>query len=393
MDANTLRYERIGLFKNAITGKERNQRIPHFGNLWSWKIADAGLVLSETLHDYDKLEQALRHTYQSYRLDAIYENGWRNPVQVTEFLGSNAYVFDDAINSIHIDDQCYMEPEDYDALISNPKKFLWETFVPRKYKKMQEHPNSGVFLEFIKKYGELGDFLGKIVDVSRSYGLADMTDLDGPADPWGNGYELLFCSLRGMKGLAMDLRRIPDKVEAAVEALDETFAIPRLEWAKKAGKNGTNPEFCFDINPVLLGHITLSPKQFERFYWPHLKRTVAAAEEMDKLVYIFAEGDSQRFWDFFQEFPENRVALHCELNDIFEQKKMLSNITPAGGMPISLLGNATPDECVAYAKKLIDEIGSDGRYIFSEDKMISFKSDCKSENLKAVCDFVSDYRI
>ena len=59
-------------------------------------------------------------------------------------------------------------------------------------------------------------------------------------------------------------------------------------------------------------------------------------------------------------------------------------------MKVELLGNGTPQECVDYAKKLIDELG-DG-YIFSENKMLSFKNDCKRENLLAVREFVRDYR-
>ena len=44
------------------------------------------------------------------------------------------------------------------------------------------------------------------------------------------------------------------------------------------------------------------------------------------------------------------------------------------------------------AKKLINDIGYDRRYIMCEEKMISFPSDCKSENLKAVTEYVSDFR-
>ena len=35
----------------------------------------------------------------------------------------------------------------------------------------------------------------------------------------------------------------------------------------------------------------------------------------------------------------------------------------------------------------------DGGFIFSENKMLSFRGDAKAENLLAVCSFVRDYRI
>jgi hypothetical protein len=71
-------------------------------------------------------------------------------------------------------------------------------------------------------------------------------------------------------------------------------------------------------------------------------------------------------------------------------RKKLPNICFVGGMSTDLLGNGTEQQCVDYAKKLIDELG-DG-YVFSANKMISFKNDCKRENLLAVTEFVLNYK-
>ena len=59
----------------------------------------------------------------------------------------------------------------------------------------------------------------------------------------------------------------------------------------------------------------------------------------------------------------------------------------------SALANGTPEECVAYAKRLCDELGKEGGFIFSEGKMLSYRNDANRENYKAVCDFVSSYRL
>ena len=44
-------------------------------------------------------------------------------------------------------------------------------------------------------------------------------------------------------------------------------------------------------------------------------------------------------------------------------------------------------------KELIDELSYDYGYVFSENKMVSFASDCRTENFKAVCDYVSSRRL
>ena len=305
---------------------------------------------------------------------------------------SNDYIINDENYSLSIRDQAYMDDEDYEKLIDNPQKYLWEDFLPKKFSVLKNHENSVDFRAFVNKYLEFGGALEEIGQIVASHGGADFSDPDGLAVAYICGYELLFNNIRGMRKLSMDLRRRPGQVEAAVQALDEFWSIPRLERVYQQPK-GTNPNYCVDTNPVLLGHIILSPKQFEKFYWPHLERVAKCAEERDKLIYFFVEGSSKRFWDFFRELPENHCVYHRELDDIFEAKEALPNCVMAGGMPVSLLGRGTPEQCVEYTKELIDRLGGeDHRYVFAPEKMISFPQDCKSENLKAICDYLNSVK-
>lgn len=388
-----LRLSRVQNFKNVITGKGKVDHIPQFGNFWSWKYYDAGYKFSEALYDYNKMYDAMDQFFKRYPMDVCYETGWRNPVQVTGVLGNkNDYIIDDEHYSISIRDQCYMDDEDYELLIANPKKYLWETFLPKKFSVLKNENNSVDFRNFFSKYMEFGQMMGKIGALGHSYGLADFADPNGPADYWGFGYEMLFCIMRGMKKLSIDLRRRPEQVEAACQALDETFAIPRLERGY-AKPSGSNPEYCVDMNPVMLAHVILNPKQFEKYYWPQLKRVAKAAEEKDKLVFLFIEGSAKRFWDFFREFPKDRFVLLCELDDAAEMKKALPNCVIAGGMPANLFGEGTPQQCVDKTKELIEELGGeDHRYIFSTGKMLSFPKDCNRENLSAVCKYLSELK-
>lgn len=393
MDTQKLLEERLSLFKNAINGKEKIKRIPHFANFWSWKFLDAGYTIEQALYDYQVMEKILKSFAEKYPVDLIYETGWRNPVQVTEVLGNDEYIFNNETSSISMKrDQCFMMDDEYDALCENPVKFLWEVFMPRKYKVLQKDDNANDFGNFLAEYGKFGGFMGNVTGMLiQEYGLPPLSDPQTPFDYWGNGYEILFCIMRGIKNLAMDIRRQPNKVKAAVDALDETFVTSRLNACKKY--KGSCPSAAFDLNPVLLGQTILSAKQFEELYFPYLNRVFDYAADYEKVGYLFCEGENARFFDFFRDIQPGTFAIHSELNDIFEMKKRMPNLSMAGGMPVDLLGHATPQECVDYAKKLIDELGSEGKYIFSENKMVSFPYDCKSENLKAVSEFVFEYRI
>ena len=56
-----------------------------------------------------------------------------------------------------------------------------------------------------------------------------------------------------------------------------------------------------------------------------------------------------------------------------------------------ILGRGTKQECLDLAKRLIDDLGSQGGFILCQPKMGSYRNDANPENLKAVSDFVLDY--
>ena len=87
------------------------------------------------------------------------------------------------------------------------------------------------------------------------------------------------------------------------------------------------------------------------------------------------------------------MTFHIEQDDPFAFREALPNVCIMGGLTTDLLANGTPEACVAYTKRLCDELGKDGGFILSEGKMLSYRNDAKRENYKAVCDFVNSYRM
>lgn len=391
--AESLKQERLTLLKNAARQTGKLDRVPHLGNLWTWKIQDAGYKMSEAMFDYDIMLDVHRKCYEKYLLDTYIDLGCRNPLKVVAPVGNTEYIIDDEKNSLNVLDQCMMQADEYDALIENPIKFLWETALPRKNKIWKDgEKNAQGFRSMLR---ELDDFNAYSEAVNRlgeeEYGIPRISDSSCYVRGTAWGFEYLFNQLRGIRGLSLDIRRQSSKVEAAVETLNALYFDPILE-NYSMDKAGSTPNAAFDGLPSMLGHTILNPRQFEKFYWPFLSRMGAFAEKYDKIFYIFCEGDVLPFYEFFQQLPKGHFVLHCEQTDIFEMRKKAPNIALSGGMPCSLLANGTPEECIEYAKKLIDEMAGRGGFIFSEDKMISFARECRAENYQAVCEFVYNYR-
>ena len=391
MTKQELLLYRASLFKNAITCKERNDRVPYFSQLYGWRLYDAGIPLEEGLTNYDLQEKAIIHCAENYPVDIIADTGWRNPLKLLYPFGNDQYKVNEELYGLEIHDQCFMDETEYDDLIADPKKWLWETYVPRKYRKFNEPGNIRYYGGFLQNFGEWGQFMGRVgMRLATEYGLPDYYDNSSPFGPIGSGFEMLFNFVRGIRGLSVDMRRIPDKVGDAVTALNDLFYTAKYTAEYEPG---TCPTAAFDLTPVMLSQTICNPKQFERYLWPYVRACMDYTEKYDKLGFFFLEGENRRFYEFFNEAEKGRWAILSEQNDIFELKKLTPNLTVCGGMKNAVLGTATPEECVDYAKRLIDGLAFDGRYIFSEDKMVQFPSDCRRENLKAVAEFVTTYQI
>jgi hypothetical protein len=384
--------ERIQLYKDSARLK-KTYRILNSSNFFAWIVYDAGQKLNVAYRDYQMRMDILIRFQEKYGFDLLGDPLTRNPALISDALGSSNYVLDDEIFAVSVKDFNFIDVDDYDELIkiySENKgagfgKFLWKKILPRKFKKLAE-PGAR---ERLKKAAlATRDYFDYIDSISKtlhdSYGIPRIAE----TFTLPTYYEALINNYRGMKGTSIDLRRFPEKVKALCAAY--SFG-PDFEKYMATTQKGTNMNTCADIGAPILGHTFLSKKQFREIYWPGLEKLFRFIEEKDKILFIFAEGDTSRFYEFIKEAPRGRVVLQVEMDNIFETKKALGDkVCLTGGMPCSLLYNGTVKENIAYAKRLIDEL-SPG-YIFSTDKMVSFPVDCKAENLKAVNEFVRDYR-
>lgn len=380
--------ERVDLFTQAVRGHERQKRVPHFGNTHTWFILDAGYKLGDALYDNETMKKVMRKTLENYPgMDTHFWTGHRNPVRIDRALGKEHYLVDEEKGTINVKDVCVLNADEYDEFLENITKFRLTKALPRLAPGLAGSDNVEKFKDAIGEYEDFRKTQGEITKMMKEeFGVPTKS-----AFFWGDcGLDVLFNYYRGIKGLSIDMRRQFDKVEEACRVLEETQL--------KYGKNDPDESFrgrtdsAFDINFTLLSHILCNTKQFEKLIWPALKRLGEVAEKYDKIVFIFGEGLHERFYDFYRDLPADRFCILPEQDDVFKFKKALPNVTLCGGMPQTLLANGTKEECVDYAKKLCDELGGDGKYVFSTDKMISYRNDAKSENLRAVTDFVANYR-
>ena len=389
MNSKELKASRVQLFRDAANFK-KTERIPHFANVVTWKVFDAGYTLDQAMTNFEIMEKTVVHFLDKYPVDAVLDVGIRNQFNVTEAFGEGGYYYyTEEVVGVH--DHAHCTVDTLMEYLDDPTRYAWEVILPKKYGADWEKKTTEVWKKTFSEYMRYIKYILHMSSVTGKYGLPSLSPNNPMMGAIVFGIEELMSNLLGIQQLSVAMRRSPDKIEEFINRWDEERIQPAIEKVKN-GK-GPNYKYCFDSSILMLAHTVMNKKQFERFYWPHLKELLDAYAEKGMNIRIFAEGSILRFAEYFKDYPKGVLTFHLEQDDPFEFRKALPNVCIMGGMTTDLLTNGTPEECVAYAKRLCDELGKDGGFIFSENKMLSYRNDAKAENMLAVCKFVNDYRL
>ena len=386
-EAKAAAAQRVRLFRSAARFT-KPERVPYLSAAVTWKVFDAGESLPQALTDFTVMERCNRHFLDTYPVDALLDIGIRNQFNVTEAFGSQGYYYYTE-DTVGIRDHAFCTPETLEEYLEDPDRFIWTKVLPEKYGEDWAKKDLSVWKKTYAAYWAYTRFILRMSSVVSSYGLPSMAPNNPMKGAIRFGIEELLANVLGLKQLSLTMRRDPALIEHFCQTWDAQYIDPLVEKVR-AGK-GPNEKYCFDASVMLLANNFLNPKQFERFYWPSLKKLLDAYAEKGMNVRLFTEGSVLRFADYFKDYPKGTLTFHLEQDDPFAFRAVLPNVAIMGGMTTDLLANASPEACVAHAEKLIRELGEEGGLILSENKMLSYRNDAKSENLAAVCRFVRDY--
>jgi uroporphyrinogen-III decarboxylase len=190
---------------------------------------------------------------------------------------------------------------------------------------------------------------------------------------------------RSMTAFALDIHRIPDKVEAVMDAMVDDLIESTIEVARLTGIPGAflvlERGGCFYF-PL---------KVFERFEYPYVKKMVEAFVAEGMIVDLHFDQDWTLNLPYLLDLPARTCI--CELDsktDIFKAKEILKDhMCIAGDVPAGLQALGTPGEMEDYCKQLIDVVGKDTGFILSSGCTVA--ADCRYDNFKAMVDTGKNY--
>jgi hypothetical protein len=194
-------------------------------------------------------------------------------------------------------------------------------------------------------------------------------------------FDFLSDQLRGFKGIMMDLRRRPAKVEAAVEAILPLILNLAIPLEPKTGLRSVVP---LHLAPYI------SQKQFETLYWPSFERMVVELDKRGIGCTLFAEHDWTRYADYLERLP-NSAALYFENADPARIARTVGKNHPFGGFynPTITLTRSR-EACIDEAKRLLDTCMESGHFYFTFDSDVLDIKSVDPVKLAAVLEWIRD---
>ncbi|MEG0378284.1 MAG: uroporphyrinogen decarboxylase family protein [Eubacterium sp.] len=279
-----------------------------------------------------------------------------------------------------------MTPDEYSDFSKDPFKFIMTVLIPRLYTELDK-PEPERTLRFGEVY--LANTLegGKVNSgkkiISDKYGKCSrglfqnisLAPMDFISD-----------YLRSFTGITKDIRRCPEKVLEAVEAITPLLYKKSIPVGMEPSKQ--NRTFFALHMPTFLRE-----KDFAKFWWPAFLKLAQAVDEAGYGMNFFCEDDWTRYLDYLQELPEG-ISLKFEKGDpkLFKEKlgkKFILN----GWYPAPLLKTGTKQEVENKCKELLDILAPGGNYYLTTTTSFMRTCDAKLENIQALCNCVKTYGV
>ncbi|UMZ74766.1 uroporphyrinogen decarboxylase family protein [Natranaerofaba carboxydovora] len=348
----------------------------------------AGYSKQETIYESDKLIDAQVKFCEDFPEVDVLRAGGRVWGPLLDSVGANFYKLPGKELSPNTQFQ-YIEEErmkadEYDFFMDNPVEFFMDRILPRTLDDYDRSGSTRSYITFLKGGMAFMDKLKLNAQIAQT-----LENKCGMPQPFKGGFlapfDFLADGLRGLNGIMMDLFRRPDKVKEACDWL-----VPQTV---RTALMGADPERKFPIFvPLHRGNTPfLSPKQFENFYWPSLKKTLQILIDAGYQVRCYLEGDWSYNWHHFRELPKGSVI--CDIDnqgDIFKAYKDLGgHQCIAGGVHDNIFILSSPEEVKEKVKTLCEKIGQDGGLLITGG--CAFPYDTKPENFKAYIDTMKAY--
>ncbi len=401
---------RITRLKDAIQMKKTPDRVPVVIAPSFYPAYYNGMTPQEMMYDYDKLHATFKKFALDFGADMHIGATAPGPGKLYEILDYKLYSWPGHGVSPEHSYQCnegeYMKADEYDALIQDPSGFFSNVYLPRVFGALGPFqmlpflpgileiygvaynfipyglpPVQGTLKALMDAGGEALKWAGAVGGVNAELGSLGYPQL------WGGftkaPFDMIGDTLRGTKGIMLDIYRQPEKLLEAMEAVTPLMIKMGVGAAQMTGQ----PVIFIPLHKGADGF--LSDEHFEKFYWPTLRKVILGLIEAGCVPNPAAEGGYNSRLEVVKDLPRGKTLWMIDQSDMVKAKASLGqNACLMGNVPSSMLAFGKPEEVKDYAKKLIATAGEGGGFVLSNG---SFFDQAKPENVKALVETAKEY--
>jgi hypothetical protein len=373
-----------------------------------------GISCEAVYYDAEKWRQANRRTILDFAPDTYWVQGAAVSGTSLEFLGARQIRWPGhGASPYHSHQMVELEPmkeDEYGAFLSDPSDYIIRTYLPRvwdaaaPFSKLPPLQTLVGATSLVMFAGQLvrPDFAGALDSIRRageeqlkwqaSAGsfTDEMAELGFPnyTNPVMIGlapFDVISDNLRGMRGAMLDMYKHTDELLQACEML-AADRLRKIRPAREMAAGETNRRVFMPLHRGSDGF--MSVRQFEKFYWPTLKRVMLALIDNGWIPCPFCEGTWDSRLEYLRELPAGKVVCHFAQTDFVKAKEVLGgHLCVMKDVPASLLQAGAVGEVEDYCRKLIDIFGRGGGLIVTATCI----DEANPVNIKAMIEFVKKY--
>lgn len=402
--------ERVALLKDAIELQQPPKRIPVCPSAGFFPMEYAGIRMYDAMYDYKALESAWVKYHSDFAPDAY--NGPVNivPGKVLDILDLKLYRWPGhglgKDSEYQFVEDTYMMAEEYQDLIDDPTGFFINVFFPRIFGALEPF-SAFPLLPPVHEIPVIPACMMAFGAQPMQTALAALGGAGEAALQWrqavgringrimGQGYptfsggftkapfDVIGDSLRGTRGVMLDMFRCPDLLLEACERLTPIMVKNGVAGCRATGH----------IMPFIPLHkgadAFMSKEQFTSFYWPTLKKLIIGLINEGMVPQLFAEGMYNDRLEIISDLPKGKVVWWFDHTDMERAKATVGQVACiAGNVPLSLLCTATPAQIKNYCRQLMETAGAGGGFILSSGAGLQSS---KPDNVKAMMEFCKTY--
>ena len=302
-----------------------------------------------------------------------------------------------------------MKAEDYDAFLGDPSDFIVRNYLPRvlesaapmaklppfrslmfstgmaPYLAHFTRPEMVEMLDKFRKAAELqAEWQSRDIRFNEEMAELGFPSYSTPRMMGGAPFDMISDFLRGMRGAMLDMYRLPDKLLETCDMLCKQ-TINTIK-ALPAPEEGSVKRVFMALHRGSDGFMSLP--QFEKFYWPTLKKILLTLIDAGWTPCPFFEGTWDQRLEYIRELPKGKVLCHFARTDPEKAKAVLGgHLCFMIDVPGIILQAGTVSEVEDYCRNLINVCGKDGGFIMTATAL----DEARPENVKAMIDITKSY--